>query len=714
MQKLLASVMLSLPLLASAQLVYPETKKGETIEDYHGTKVADPYRWLEDDRSDETKQWVTEQNKVTFGYLDKISYRAAWLKRMEEINNYPKYSSPSKKNEYFYFSKNDGLQNQSILYRQKGLTGKPELVIDPNKFSVDGTTGLGTFALSKDGRYAVVGKTKGGSDWRTFFIMDMKTLQYLPDSVEWVKVSGAAWQGDGFFYSRYPTPEKGKELSTKNENHQVYFHKVNTSQDKDVLVYEDKVNAQRFHSVFTDESERYVFLTISDRGKAKDGNALWYYDSKSGDKTFKPIIKEAGDYDYSFIEEVNGKFLMSTNDGAQNQKIILLDPAHPEPANWKTIIPEKQENISSISSAGGKLFVTYLKDVTSRVYIYDFNGKLEKEVKLPALGTAGGFGGERTDKFVFYTFTSITFPPTIYRYDIATGKSTVFRKPEVKFTPEDYVTEQVFYPSKDGTKVPMFITYKKGTVMNGKNPTILYGYGGFNISSNPSFSPTRITWLEQGGIFCIANLRGGSEYGEKWHEAGMRLKKQTVFDDFIAAGEYLIAKKYTSSDYLAVQGGSNGGTLVGAVINQRPELFKVAIPQVGVMDMLRFQKFTIGWNWVAEYGSSDNAIDFKNLFAYSPMHNIKPGINYPATIVTTADHDDRVVPAHSFKYAATLQQYYKGPNPALIRIDVNSGHGASNLKKALETAADIYSFTFFNMGVTPKFAGEKPGVKKGF
>jgi prolyl oligopeptidase len=714
MQKLLASVMLSLPLLASAQLVYPETKKGETVEDYHGTKVADPYRWLEDDHSDETKQWVTEQNKVTFGYLDKISYRAAWLKRMEEINNYPKYSSPSKKNEYFYFSKNDGLQNQSILYRQKGLTGKPELVIDPNKFSADGTTGLGTFSLSKDGRYAVVGKTKGGSDWRTYFIMDMKTLQYLPDSVEWVKVSGAAWQGDGFFYSRYPTPEKGKELSTKNENHQVYFHKVNTSQDNDVLIYEDKVNAQRFHSVFTDESERYVFLNISDRGKAKDGNALWYYDSKSGDKTFKPIVKEAGDYDYGFIEEVNGKFLMSTNDGAQNQKIILLDPAHPEPANWKTIIPEKAENISSVSSAGGKLFVTYLKDVTSRVYIYDFNGKLEKEVKLPALGTAGGFGGERTDKFVFYTFTSITFPPTIYRYDIATGKSTVFRKPEVKFTPEEYVTEQVFYPSKDGTKVPMFITYKKGTVMNGKNPTILYGYGGFNISSNPSFSPTRITWLEQGGIFCIANLRGGSEYGEKWHEAGMRLKKQTVFDDFIAAGEYLIAKKYTSSDYLAVQGGSNGGTLVGAVINQRPELFKVAIPQVGVMDMLRFQKFTIGWNWVAEYGSSDNAIDFKNLFAYSPMHNIKPGINYPATIVTTADHDDRVVPAHSFKYAATLQQYYKGPNPALIRIDVNSGHGASNLKKALETAADIYSFTFFNMGVTPKFTGEKPAVKKGF
>lgn len=714
MKKAIYCFLFLLPFVVTAQLQYPATKKTDVIEDYHGTKIADPYRWLEDDRSEETKQWVTEQNKVTFGYLDKISYRADWLKRLEEINNYPKYSSPSRKHEYFYYSKNDGLQNQSILYRQKGLDGKPEVVLDPNKFSADGTTGLGAFSLSKDGKYAVVGKTKGGSDWRTYYVMDMKTLKYLPDSLEWVKVSGAAWQGDGFFYSRYPTPEKGKELSTKNENHQVYYHKVGTSQDKDVLVYEDPANAQRFHNVFTDENERFILLNISDRGKAKDGNALWYYESKSADKKFKPIIKEAGDYDYSFIDEVNGKFIMSTNDGALNQKVILLDPANPQKENWKTIIDEKPENISSITTAGGKIFITYLKDVTSRVYVYDFNGKLEREVELPALGTAGGFGGEKDDKFVFYTFTSITFPPTIYRYDIATGKSTVFRKPEVKFNPEDFITEQVFYPSKDGTKIPMFITYKKGTEKNGKNPTILYAYGGFNISSNPSFSPSRITWLEQGGIFCIANIRGGSEYGEKWHEAGMRNKKQNVFDDFIAAGEFLVAKKYTSSNYLAVQGGSNGGLLVGAVINQRPDLFKVAIPQVGVMDMLRFQKFTIGWNWVAEYGSSENEADFKNLITYSPIHNIKPGLNYPATIITTADHDDRVVPAHSFKYAATLQEHYKGSNPALIRIDVNSGHGASNLKKGLETAADIYSFTFYNMGLTPKFQPAKPTEKKAF
>jgi prolyl oligopeptidase len=712
MKKILLLLLGCLPLFVLAQLNYPATKQVDTVTNYHGTLVADPYRWLEDDNSDETKQWVTEQNKVTFGYLEQIPYRAQWLKRLEEINDYPRYSSPSRKNEYFYFSKNDGLQNQSVIYRQKGLGGKPELVIDPNKFSDDGTTGLGTFSLSKNGKYAVVGKTQGGSDWRTFFVMDMTTLKYLSDSLAWVKVSGVAWKGDGFYYSRYPAPEKGKELSTKNENHQVYYHKAGTSQSEDVLVYEDPQNPQRFHGVFTSEDERYVFLNITDRGKGKDGNALWYFDSYSDDKKFKPIIQEVGEYDYGFIEEVNGKFLLITNDGAMNQRIVSVDPQHPEPANWKTVIEEKPENISSVSSAGGKLFITYLKDVTSRVYVYDFDGKQEREVALPALGSASGFGGDRDDKFVFYTFTSITFPPTIYRYDIATGKSNVFRKPEIKFSPEDYSTEQVFYTSKDGTKIPMFIVYKKGAQKNGKNPTILYGYGGFNISSNPSFSPSRIAWLEQGGIYCIANLRGGSEYGEKWHEAGMRFKKQNVFDDFIAAGEFLIREKYTSKDFLALQGGSNGGLLVGAVINQQPDLCRVAIPQVGVMDMLRFHKFTIGWNWIAEYGSSDKPDEFKNLYAYSPLQNIKEGLNYPATLITTADHDDRVVPAHSFKYAATLQEKYKGPNPALIRIDVKSGHGASNLKKGLETTADIYSFIFYNMKLAPKFEGLKTGEQK--
>jgi len=689
--------------LSQAQLKYPETKKESQVDNYFGIAVPDPYRWLENDNSAETKAWVTEENKVTFGYLDKIPFRQQWFKRIEEMNDYPKYSSPSRTNEYFYYSKNNGLQNQSVLYRQKGLTGEPEEVIDPNKFSKDGTAALAAFTLSKNGKYAVVGKSAGGSDWRTYVVMDMQTLTYLPDSLAWVKVSGASWLGNGFFYSRYPTPDKGKELTTKNENHQVYYHNLGTSQSEDKLIYEDPANPARFNGVFTSEDERYVFLNIVDRSK-KEGNALWYYDNNSADKTFKPIIKEAGDFSYNFLEEDKGKFIMSTNDGAKNRRVIILDPAHPESSNWKTIIAEKPENISGITSAGGKIFITYTKDVTSRAYVYSLDGKMEREVKLPALGNASGFGGERDDKFVFYTFTSFTFPPTIYKYDIATGKSEVFRKPEVKFKPEDFVTEQVFYKSKDGTKVPMFIIYKKGIKKNGKNPTMLYAYGGFNISTTPSFSPARISWLEQGGIYVSANLRGGSEYGEKWHQAGMGLNKQNVFDDFIAAAEYLISQKYSSPDYLSIYGGSNGGLLVGAVANQRPELFKVAIPAVGVMDMLRYHKFTIGFNWIAEYGSSENSeADFKNLYGISPMHNISTTKKYPAIMATTADHDDRVVPAHSFKYMATLQEKYKGSNPVLIRVDVNSGHGASNLKKGLETTADIYSFIFYNMGVTPKF-----------
>lgn len=690
---------------------YPVTKKVDTVTDYHGMKVADPYRWLEDDRSEETKQWVTEQNKITFGYLEKIPYRTQWLQRLEELNNYPKYGSPFRNNDYYYFYKNDGLQNQSVLYRQKGLDGTPQMVLDPNEFSIDGTTSLAVFSLSKDGRYAVVGKSSGGSDWRTYYVMDMNSLKYLPDSIAWVKVSGVAWQGDGFYYSRYPTPEKGKELSTKNENHQVYYHKVGTSQDQDRLVYEDKAAPQRFHQVTTSEDERFVLLNITDRGKGKIGNALYYIDNASADKNFKPIVPEVGNYSYGFVGEHNGKFLIVTNDGAKNRRVVAIDPKQPAASNWKTIVNEKPENISGISAAGNKLFLTYVKDVNSRVYVHNMDGKLEKEVKLPALGTVSGFGGKKEDPFVFYTFTSFTFAPTIYKYDIRTNTSTVFRKPEVKFNPEDYVTEQVFFESKDKTKVPMFIVYKKGTPRNSKNPTLMYGYGGFNVGSYPGFSPTRIGWLEQGGVYALVNLRGGNEYGEKWHEAGMRFNKQNVFDDFIAAGEYLVDKKYTSKDYLSIQGGSNGGTLVGAVMNQRPDLFKVAIPQVGVMDMLRYQKFTIGWNWIAEYGSSDSASDFKNLYKYSPIHNIKPGVNYPATLITTADHDDRVVPAHSFKYAATLQENYKGSNPALIRVDVNSGHGASNTKKALETTADIYSFIFYNMNLTPKL---KPAQPKGF
>ncbi|HEV8284993.1 MAG TPA: prolyl oligopeptidase family serine peptidase [Chitinophagaceae bacterium] len=706
MKRFLFALLWLVPFAIQAQLKYPDTKKEIVVDDYNGVKVEDPYRWMEDDNSDGVKQWVEQENAVTNEYLSNIPYRAQWLARLKEVVNYPRYTTPFRVKEYFYYYKNDGLQNQNVLYRQKGLNGKSELVLDPNKFSTDGTTSLATFSVSKSGRYAVVGKSTGGSDWRTFFVMDLQTLHYLPDSLAWIKVSGASWQGDGFYYSRYPTPQKGKELSTKNENHQVYYHKVGTSQDQDKLIYEDPANPQRFHTAFTSEDERYVFLNISDRGKGKDGNALWYMDTKAGNKTFKPVIKEITDYFYSFIEDDNGKFFIRTNDGAKNNRLVMIDPANPAPENWKIIIPEKPEVMNFVNTGGKKIFISYLKDVTSHVYVYDYTGKLEKEIQLPSLGNTGGFGGWRDDKFIFYSFTSFTFPPTIYKYEIASGKSSLFRKPELKFNPNDFTTEQVFYPSKDGTKIPMFIVHKKGVQKNGKNPTYLTGYGGFQISSLPSFNASRITWLEQGGIYALANLRGGSEYGEEWHQAGMRFNKQNVFDDFIAAAEYLTNKKYTSKDYLAIQGGSNGGLLVGAVMNQRPDLFKVAIPQVGVMDMLRFQKFTIGWNWIAEYGSSDSAADFKNLYAYSPIHNIKTGLNYPATLITTADHDDRVVPAHSFKYAATLQDKYKGINPVVIRIQTKSGHGASNLMKGLEETADIYSFIFYNMRVTPRFSSQ--------
>lgn len=705
MTKLLRLLLVAcIPFTLQAQFQYPATRKVEHADDYHGTKVADPYRWLEDDNSADTKTWVQEQNKVTFDYLNKIAYRAQWRKRVEEVYNYAKYTAPFRNGEYYYFYKNDGLQNQSVLYRQKGLDGQPELVIDPNKLSETGTTVMNTFSLARNGKYAVYGLSKGGSDWQTYYVKDMQTGKDLADEIKWVKVSSVSWQGDGFYYSRYPEADKGKELSSKNENHQVYYHKAGTSQSEDKLVYEDKANPQRFHTTSTSEDQRFTYLFISDRGKGLNGNAIWYKDAKSGDDQFKPLIKEVGKYSYSIVENINEKFLVRTNNGAPNYRLVLIDPKNTDESAWTTFLPEREEPMQSAGSAGGKLFVNYLKDVTSRIYVYNMDGKLQQEVKLPGLGTAGGFGGWDDDKFVFYTFSSFNVPPTIYRYDIATGKTSVFRQPEIaSFNPNDYETKQVFYPGKDGVKVPMFIVHKKGLKLNGKNPVMLYGYGGFNISSLPGFSATLLPWLEQGGVYALANLRGGSEYGEKWHEAGMRLKKQTVFDDFIAAGEYLIQNNYTSKDYLAIRGGSNGGLLVGAVMNQRPDLFKVAIPQVGVMDMLRFHKFTIGWNWIAEYGSSDNPEDFKNLYGYSPLHNLKGGVKYPSTMITTADHDDRVVPAHSFKYAATIQEKHTGDNPVLIRIETNSGHGASNTAKAIELAADVYSFIFYNMNLKPEF-----------
>lgn len=692
------------PETGTPTIVYPPSKRGDTVDDYFGTKVADPYRWLENDAAvdPEVAAWVEAQNKVTFAYLEKIPFRNKMKERLTALFNYARYSAPTRRGEYFFYTKNDGLQNQSVWYRQKGLDGTPEVLLDPNKLSADGTTRLGQFSLSKDGKFLGYGVSKGGSDWTDVYVMDVASKGMQPDHLEWVKVSGISWQGDGFYYSRYPAPEKGHEMTTKNENHQVFYHKVGTPQSADVLVYEDKANGQRFHQAFTSDDERFAFLYISDRGKGKKGNSIFYRDLSKADAKFLPIVAEIGDDSFGVVDNVGDKFLVQTDRGAPNGRVFLFDPKNPDEKNWKEVVPEKPEPLDGVSTVGGKLIVTYLKDVTTRAYVHDLDGKLVREIKLPGVGTVGGFGGRIDDPFTFYIYTSLNSPGTIYKYDIATDKSTVFRQPDIPgFKAIDFETSQVFYPSKDGTKIPMFLVHKKGLKLDGNNPTLLYGYGGFNVVNSPGFSSLRLALLEQGFVYATANMRGGGEYGEKWHEAGMKLKKQNVFDDFIAAAEYLIAKKYTSPSKLAIHGVSNGGLLVGAVANQRPELFRAVIQQAGVMDMLRFHKFTIGWNWVADYGSSANESEFKVLQAYSPIHNIKVGTKYPATLTTTADHDDRVVPAHSFKYAAALQAAQAGDNPVLIRIDTKSGHGASSTTKSIEQTTDIYSFLMWNLGVTP-------------
>ena len=683
------------------KLTYPVTKKVDQTDDYFGTKVADPYRWLENNDSQEVADWVAAENKVTFQYLDRIPYRKALFNRLSQLFNYPKISAPTRRGEWFMFSKNDGLQNQSVYYIQKGLNGTPEQLLDPNGFSKDGTSRLGAFSWSPKGKYVLYGISQGGSDWNDLYVLDVATKKPLTDHIQWVKNGGGSWMGeDGFFYSRYPEPEKGRELYTKNEFQKVYYHKLGTPQSDDKLIYEDNANPQRFQGVGVTEDERFGILNVSERGKGKNGNAISFRDLKSDSTTFTQIVSDITNDSFSVIDNIGDKFLIETNHNAPNGKVVLYDPATKE---WKDVLPEQPEPLENAGTAGGKLFATYLKDVSSRAYVYSLDGKLENEVKLPGLGTVGGFGGRNDDKFVFYTYTSFNSPPTIYKYDIASKKSTVFRTVEIPgFNANDYEVKQVFYPSKDGTKVPMFLTYKKGIKLDRNNPTILYGYGGFNITTNPNFSALRIALLEQGVIWASANMRGGGEYGEKWHQAGTKLQKQNVFDDFIAAAEYLIANKYTSSSRLGIEGASNGGLLVSAVTNQRPDLFRAVHQHAGVMDMLRYHMFTIGWNWAADYGRSDaNEAEFKALYAYSPIHNAKPAV-YPSILITTADHDDRVVPAHSFKYAAAMQAAQTGDNPIIIRIDTNSGHGASSTTKSLEQTADIYSFFFYNLGVTPK------------
>ena len=673
--------------LAAAPPAYPATRKTDHADTYHGVVIPDPYRWLEDDRSPETEAWVRAQNAVTFAYLEKIPFREALQKRLEALDNYEKRSAPTRRGEWHFFSRNTGLQNQSVYYIQKGEKGKPEVLIDPNTFSKDGSTPLTVFSVSRDARYAVYGKSTGGSDWQEYRVMDLQTRKELPETLKWIKASGVSWRGAGFYYSRYPQPAPGQELTAKNEFQSVYYHRVGTPQSEDELVYEDRKHPLRFHRVNVTEDERYALLTISERGRAALGNAIFWRDETAQDKTFRPLFPDITDIRYAVEDHADGRLLVYTNDGAPNFRVISVDPRQPERANWKTVIPEKPEPLRSVSAAGGRLFASYLKDVSSAVHVYTPDGKFEREVALPGLGAVMGFGGRKEDKDVFYTFTSFTAPGTIYRYDIATGKNALFWRPETGFDFDNYVPERVFFPSKDGTRVPMFLTYRKGLKRDGSNPALLYGYGGFSLSQMPSFSASRLALLEQGFIYASVNLRGGLEYGEEWHRAGMRGNKQNVFDDFIAAAEYLVREKYSSPDRLACQGGSNGGLLVGAVINQRPDLYRVAIPQVGVMDMLRFQKFTIGWNWVAEYGSSDNAADFPYLRAYSPLHNIKEGVRYPSTLITTADHDDRVVPAHSFKYAATLQEKAARVNPVLIRIETMSGHGASSTAMTTKPAS---------------------------
>jgi prolyl oligopeptidase len=689
---------------SAQQFEYPESRTVDHVDDYHGTLVPDPYRWLEDDMSAETAAWVEAQNAVTFPYLESIPYRNALLERVTALNDYERFSAPSQHGPYVFFSLNSGLQNQSVLYIQEGLDGTPEVLLDPNTWSDDGTVRLAAFSVSRDARFAVYGISHSGSDWQEYRVLDLASRASLDDSIEWVKVSDIGWHEDGFFYSRYPEPESGSELASINENHQVFFHRVGTQQSQDRLIYEDAANPQRFHLVQTTEDERFAILSISDRGTGKDGNALYVRDLSEPNGEFDTLIAEIDDDSYSVVDTENGGLLVATNDDAPNWRVVRIDPATPARDHWLTVLPAKTEPLESVRSAGGKLFATYLQDVTTRAYQHNLLGVLETEIELPGPGTAFGFGGRAEASSVFYTFESMNEPPTIYRYEIETAESRVFREPRVPgFDAAQFETRQVFYPSKDGTQVPMFLVYRSGLELDGENPTLLYGYGGFNIVLQPTFSAARIALLEQGFVYAMANLRGGGEYGEDWHRQGMKLEKQNVFDDFVAAAEWLMESNYTSPDKLAIQGGSNGGLLVGAVMNQRPELFRVAIPQVGVMDMLRFQEFTIGWNWVADYGSSDNVAEFEALFAYSPLHNIREGVSYPATLVTTADHDDRVVPAHSFKYAATLQALASAENPALIRIETKSGHGASNLTKQLEATADIYAFIMDNLGVTPTF-----------
>ncbi len=678
---------------------YPETKSVEQADDYHGTLVNDPYRWLEIDTAAEVEDWVKAQNKVTFNYLENIPFRKKIEERYTELFNYPKLSSPFRAGDYYFFYKNDGLQNQSVIYYQKGLDGEPEVFIDPNALSKDGTVSINILGFSPEHKYVAYSQSAAGSDWREIRVMEIETKKETGDRLEWVKFSGASWTDEGFYYSRYPEPAEGMELSGNNQNHSVYFHKLGTDQSEDQLVYADPSKPDMYHFVGLTEDKRFLILTAA---PGTDGYATYYKDLEKGDD----FVELFGGYSNksNVIKHLDGKFLVLTDIGAPNYRLVEIDLANPAQDNWKEIVPETENLLQNVTTGGGKMFANYLEKATDRFYQMDYDGSNRKEIKLPGLGSAGGFSGREEHDVLFYSFTSFTYPNTIFKYDVNTGQSELFYKTELKFNPEDYVEKQVMYKSKDGTEVSMFVVHKKDLKMDGNNPCYLYGYGGFNISLTPSFSASRMILLENGGVFAMPNLRGGGEYGEEWHKGGMLDKKQNVFDDFISAAEFLIDQKYTSSKKLAIAGGSNGGLLVGACMTQRPELYAVALPAVGVMDMLRYHKFTVGKGWIPEYGSADDPEQFKYLYAYSPLHNLKEGVEYPATMVTTADHDDRVVPAHSFKFAAQLQKSHAGDDPVLIRIATDAGHGAGKpTSKIIEEQADLWSFVFYNTNSPVKY-----------
>lgn len=678
-------------------LSYPVTRKVDTTDTYFGTQIADPYRWLEDDMSKETAEWVKSQNAVTSGYLSTIPFKDKIRERLTKIWNFEKRSTPFKKKNYYFFYKNDGIQNQSVLYVQDGQNGEPRLLLDPNTMAEDGTVSLAELGVSKDGKYLAYTINRAGSDWSEIHLLDIGTGKKLEDEIKWVKFSEIAWKGDGFYYSAYDAPKGGSELSAKNEFHKIFYHKVGESQSKDQLVYEDKEHPLRNFAVRTTEDQKFLVLYGSE---STSGTSIAVKELDKPNAAFVPVV-ENFDNNYTVIHNEGSELYMVTDKDAPKYQLVAID-IHAKPGSeaWKKIIPEADDLLEGVSLCNGKLVARYLKDVTTRMYVFDIKGKKEHEIVLPGICKVDAFDSDKDDSLAFFSYNTFTAPPVIYKYNIVNNKLDIWFKPQIDFKSDDYETKQVFYTSKDGAKIPMFITHKKGIVLDGNNPCFLFGYGGFNSYYSPEFRIDRAVFLENGGVYAVPGLRGGGDYGEEWHKAGIKCKKQNVFDDFIAAAEFLVKEKYTSSARLAIHGRSNGGLLIGAVMTQRPDIAKVAIPTVGVLDMLRYHKFTIGWAWATDYGLSDNKEEFECLVKYSPLHNVKEA-EYPATLVTTGDHDDRVVPAHSFKFISTLQEKQKGSNPVLIRIDTNAGHGAGKpTSKQIEEYSDIWSFVFYNLGMS--------------